>query len=43
MYEPSEGYPDLGIEPNTPFEELPDDFVCPICGVGLDDFSPEEG
>jgi rubredoxin len=39
VYDPAEGYPDEGIEPGTPFEELPDDFVCPQCGAGIDDFS----
>lgn len=40
-YDPQEGYPEGGISPGTPFEELPDDFVCPICGVGKDQFSAE--
>ncbi|MBR3495240.1 MAG: rubredoxin, partial [Prevotella sp.] len=30
------------IEPGTAFEDLPDDFVCPLCGVGKEDFSPAE-
>ena len=42
IYDPAEGLPDEGIEPGTPFENLPDDFICPICGVGKDSFSPEE-
>lgn len=37
-YDPEVGYPEGGIEPGTPFEELPEDFVCPLCGVGLDQF-----
>ena len=40
-YDPAEGAPDQGIAPGTPFEELPEDFVCPICGVGLDMFEAE--
>jgi rubredoxin len=28
-----------GVEPGTPFSELPDDWVCPECGAGKDDFS----
>ena len=28
-YDPAEGYPEGGIEPGTPWEEIPDDFVCP--------------
>jgi rubredoxin len=39
IYDPSEGDPTQGIEPGTPFEELPDDWVCPACGVGKEDFS----
>jgi rubredoxin len=42
VYDPAEGVPDDGIEPGTAFEQLPDDFVCPVCGAGKDDFSPEE-
>ncbi|MCL0077461.1 rubredoxin [Peptococcaceae bacterium] len=33
IYDPENGDPDNGIDPGTPFEELPDDWVCPICGV----------
>ena len=38
IYDPAEGDPDQGIEPGTPFEELPDDWVCPDCGVDRDMF-----
>jgi len=38
IYNPEKGDPDAGIEPGTPFEELPDDWVCPVCGVGKEDF-----
>ena len=38
VYDPEKGDPDSGIEPGTPFEELPDDWVCPICGAGKDKF-----
>ena len=38
-YEEARGYPDGGIGPNTKFEELPSDFVCPECGVGKEQFS----
>jgi len=31
VYDPAEGDPDNGIEPGTPFESLPDDWVCPRC------------
>jgi rubredoxin-NAD+ reductase len=38
-YNEEEGYPDGGIEPGTKWEDLPDDFVCPLCGAGKDEFS----
>jgi rubredoxin len=41
VYDPAEGDPDRGIKPGVPFEELPDDWVCPVCGAGKDEFSPE--
>ena len=41
VYDEATGDPDNGIAPGTKFEELPDDFVCPLCGVGKDDFSEE--
>ena len=31
--------PENGIEPGTKWEDVPDDFVCPLCGVGKDQFS----
>ena len=33
VYDPEVGDPDGGIEPGTPFEEIPDDWSCPVCGV----------
>ena len=41
-YDPAAGDPDNGIAPGTAFEDLPADSVCPLCGVGKDDFSPAE-
>jgi rubredoxin-NAD+ reductase len=38
-YDEAEGAPDLGIAPGTSFDDLPDDFECPLCGVGKDMFS----
>jgi rubredoxin len=38
IYDPKVGDPENGIEPGTPFEELPDDWVCPECGVGKEYF-----
>ena len=42
IYDPAEGDPDSGIAPGTPFEDLPDDWECPLCGVSKDQFSPME-
>ena len=38
-YDEELGSPDNGIAPGTKFADLPDDFVCPLCGVGKDMFS----
>ncbi|MBO7186776.1 MAG: rubredoxin [Clostridia bacterium] len=40
-YDESEGCPENGIEAGTTFDNLPDDFACPLCGVGKDQFSAE--
>jgi rubredoxin len=40
VYDPVEGDLDGGIAPGVSFKELPDDWVCPICGVGKDEFEP---
>ncbi len=40
IYDPEKGDPDSGIEPGTEFEDLPDDWLCPICGVGKEQFAP---
>ncbi len=37
-YDPGEGDPDSGIPTETAFEELPDDWVCPVCGVNKSQF-----
>lgn len=37
-YDPGEGDPTSGIAAGTPFEKLPDSWVCPTCGVGKDQF-----
>ncbi len=39
-YDPAAGLPDNDIAPGTAFADLPEDFVCPVCGVGKDEFSP---
>lgn len=44
IYDPAKGDPDGGIKPGTPFEEIPDDWVCPVCGVAKSEFEEvEEG
>lgn len=41
VYDPEVGDPDNGIAPGTPWEEVDPDYVCPLCGVGKDNFSEE--
>jgi rubredoxin len=38
IYDPEKGDPESGVNPGTPFKDLPDDWVCPICGAGKDEF-----
>jgi rubredoxin len=38
IYDEEKGLPDQGIAPGTKWEDIPDDFVCPECGVGKDMF-----
>jgi hydroxylamine reductase len=38
IYDPAKGDPDTGIQPGTSFEDIPDDWTCPICGVGKEQF-----
>jgi rubredoxin len=38
IYNPEVGDPDNGIAPKTSFQDLPDNWVCPECGVGKDQF-----
>jgi len=38
IYDPEKGDPDGGISPNTPFNKIPDDWVCPVCGAPKDMF-----
>lgn len=33
VYDPEAGDPDNGVDPGTPFEKVPDDWVCPVCGA----------
>jgi len=42
VYDPELGDPDGGIKPGTPFEEIPDDWVCPVCGADKSEFERTE-
>lgn len=42
IYDPEVGDTDHGIAPGTSFENLPDDWECPLCGAGKDEFSETE-
>lgn len=41
VYDPAEGDPENGVAPNTTFENLADDWTCPVCGAPKSEFSPE--
>lgn len=41
-YDPEVGCPEAGIKPGTPWEEVPEDFECPLCSVGKDQFTEAE-
>ncbi|MFC1726804.1 rubredoxin [candidate division KSB1 bacterium] len=38
IYDPDEGDPENGIEPGTSFEDIPEDWLCPLCGAGKEEF-----
>ncbi|MCS7096535.1 MAG: rubredoxin [Candidatus Bathyarchaeota archaeon] len=38
IYDPEAGDPDNGVMPGTPFEALPENWVCPVCGASKDKF-----
>lgn len=40
IYDPADGDPDGGIDAGVAFADLPEDWVCPMCGASKDDFSP---
>lgn len=40
VYDPEKGDEDGGIAPGTKFEDIPDDWVCPVCGASKDSFVP---
>ena len=41
VYDPEQGDPENGVAAGTPFEDLPNDWVCPVCGADKDQFEPE--
>ena len=41
VYDPEVGEPENGIAPGTAFEDLPEDYTCPLCGLGKDVFEEE--
>ncbi len=41
VYDPAVGDEDNGVAPGTPFEAIPDEWVCPLCGAGKDQFEEE--
>jgi rubredoxin len=40
VYDPEEGDPNNGIDPGTAFEDIPEDWICPVCGVDKSFFEP---
>lgn len=40
IYDPEKGDPDNGVAPGTRFEDIPDDWCCPLCGVDKSNFEP---
>ncbi|TET82272.1 High molecular weight rubredoxin [candidate division TA06 bacterium] len=42
VYDPAQGDPEHGVTAGTAFEDIPDDWVCPVCGAGKDQFSPQD-
>ncbi len=41
VYDPAKGDPESDIKPGVAFEDLPEDWTCPVCGAGKDEFEPE--
>jgi rubredoxin len=42
IYDPAKGDPDNGVPAGTKFEDLPDDWACPVCGAPKEDFEKQE-
>lgn len=38
VYDPHEGDKENGVQPGTSFQDIPEDWVCPVCGLGKDAF-----
>jgi rubredoxin len=41
VYDPEQGDPDNGVDPGTKWEDVPNDWECPVCGASKDDFEKE--
>ena len=41
VYDPQKGDPDNDVAPGTPFDKVPDSWVCPVCGASKDQFEKE--
>lgn len=41
VYDPAAGDPDNGVDPGTGWDDVPSDWVCPLCGASKDDFEKE--
>ena len=42
VYDPTAGDPENGVAAGTPFDKIPEDWTCPVCGASKEDFSPED-
>ena len=41
VYDPEQGDPENGVDPGTKWEDVPNDWECPVCGASKDDFEKE--
>jgi rubredoxin len=41
IYDPEKGDPENGVRPGTAWEDVPDDWLCPVCGAGKESFEEE--
>ena len=42
IYDPEKGDPEHGVAPGTKWEDIPEDWLCPTCGIGKDMFVEDE-